>query len=111
MAIDKELLKQVNKLAKLQKERELTSEEKELQANYRKLYLEQFKGQFKAQLDNIDKAMQVVVDLKEEEVKELLSSNQDIISINSCGNNKTNIVYKCDNINLDDIYQILNIKN
>ena len=44
----------INELAKLSKERTLTEEEKAEQAVLRKEWLEKFKANFRAQLDNIE---------------------------------------------------------
>ena len=47
------LIDKINHLAKKQKEEGLTEEEKQLQAELRKEYLEKFKARFKKQLDNV----------------------------------------------------------
>lgn len=51
--ITKELIDKINHLAKKQREEGLTEEEKQLQAELRKEYLEKFKARFKKQLDNV----------------------------------------------------------
>ena len=51
--IDPKLINRINELANLQKQRELTQEEKEEQIKLRKEYLELFKAGFKQQLDSI----------------------------------------------------------
>lgn len=48
-----EIIAKVNYYAKLAKERELTEQELEERAHYRKLYLEQFKAQVRGHLENI----------------------------------------------------------
>lgn len=49
----KDIIEKVNYYSKLSKTRELTKEEQEERAKYRKLYLEQFKAQVRGHLDNI----------------------------------------------------------
>ncbi len=51
--IDSKLIERINELAHLEKNRELTLDEKEEQARLRKEYLELFRAGFKQQLDNI----------------------------------------------------------
>ena len=51
--IDPNLINRINELANLQKERELTEEEKDEQIRLRKEYLELFRAGFKQQLDSI----------------------------------------------------------
>lgn len=48
-----EIIAKVNYYAKLAKERDLTEQELEERAHYRKLYLEQFKAQVRGHLENI----------------------------------------------------------
>jgi len=48
-----ELLSKINALAKLSKERELTTQEKEEQQVLRKIYLDGFRSTFKNHLDSI----------------------------------------------------------
>lgn len=49
-----ELVKRINELSKKSRETGLTPEEKEEQAALRRRYLDEIKGQVKAQLDNIE---------------------------------------------------------
>lgn len=48
-----EVVEKINELYKESKERELTAEEKELQAQLRKRYIDNVKKNFRAQLDGI----------------------------------------------------------
>ena len=50
----KEIIEKVNYFSKLAKTRELTNEEAEERHKYRQLYLEKFRAQVKAHLDNIE---------------------------------------------------------
>lgn len=50
----KEIIEKVNYFSKLAKTRELTKEEADERHKYRQLYLEKFRAQVKAQLDNIE---------------------------------------------------------
>ncbi len=50
----KDIIEKVNYFSKLAKTRELTNEEAEERHRYRQLYLEKFRAQVKAQLDNIE---------------------------------------------------------
>lgn len=52
--MDKELIDQINMLAKKQREQGLTEEETALQAKLRKQYLDEFRSNFKKMLDNIE---------------------------------------------------------
>ena len=52
--IDPKLINRINELARIKKERELTSEELAEQARLRKEYLELFRAGFKQQLDSIE---------------------------------------------------------
>ncbi len=49
-----EIIKKINYYAKLSKQRELTSSEKEERNKFRKLYLELFKNQVRGHLENIE---------------------------------------------------------
>ena len=48
------VVEKINSLYKISQERELTQEEKELQGNLRKRYIDNVKRNFKAQLDEIE---------------------------------------------------------
>ncbi|MGN0144474.1 MAG: DUF896 domain-containing protein [Clostridium sp.] len=48
-----EVVEKINELYKISQERELNSEEKELQAGLRKRYIDNVKKNFRAQLDSI----------------------------------------------------------
>lgn len=61
--IDQKLIARINELAKISKERPLTSEEVKEQVELRREYLKQFKEGFKQTLDNVK-----VVDEKGNEV-------------------------------------------
>ena len=61
--IDQKLIARINELAKISKERPLTSEEIKEQVELRREYLKQFKEGFKQTLDNVK-----VVDEKGNEV-------------------------------------------
>ncbi len=61
--IDQKLIARINELAKISKERPLTSEEVKEQVELRREYLRQFKEGFKQTLDNVK-----VVDEKGNEV-------------------------------------------
>lgn len=50
-----EVIEKINLLYKTSQERELNSEEKELQASLRKRYIDNVKKNFKAQLDGIER--------------------------------------------------------
>ena len=50
----KDIIEKVNYYTKLSKERKLTEEEIKDREIYRKLYLDKFKAQVKAHLDNIE---------------------------------------------------------
>ena len=50
----KDIIEKVNYFSKLAKTRELANEEAEERHRYRQLYLEKFRAQVKAQLDNIE---------------------------------------------------------
>lgn len=52
--IDQKLIDRINELAKISKERALTSDEKEEQAKLRKKYLELFREGFKQRLESIE---------------------------------------------------------
>lgn len=52
--IDQKLIDRINELAKISKERSLTSDEKEEQAKLRKKYLELFREGFKQRLESIE---------------------------------------------------------
>lgn len=52
--IDQKLIDRINELAKISKERALTSEEKDEQAKLRKKYLELFREGFKQRLESIE---------------------------------------------------------
>lgn len=52
--IDPKLINRINELARIKKERELTSEELIEQSRLRKEYLELFRAGFKQQLDSIE---------------------------------------------------------
>ena len=54
MAITKEMIDRINELAHKKKAEGLTAEEIEEQAALRKAYLESFRANLKAQLDNIE---------------------------------------------------------
>ena len=49
----KKVIEEINALAKKQREQGLTEEEKERQAQVRKIYLDAVKKNFRSQLDNI----------------------------------------------------------
>ena len=49
-----EVVKKINELYKISQERELNTEEKELQAALRKRYIDNVKRNFRAQLDSIE---------------------------------------------------------
>ena len=53
MKID-DVVKKINELYKVSQERELNSEEKELQSALRKRYIDNVKRNFRAQLDSIE---------------------------------------------------------
>lgn len=59
----KEIIEKVNYFSKLAKTRPLTEEEAAERHKYRQLYLEKFRAQVKAQLDNIE----IVDDIKDKE--------------------------------------------
>lgn len=50
----KDIIEKINYFSKLAKTRELTNEEAEERHKYRQMYLEKFRAQVKAQLDNIE---------------------------------------------------------
>lgn len=50
----KDIIEKINYFSKLVKTRELTNEEAEERHKYRQMYLEKFRAQVKAQLDNIE---------------------------------------------------------
>ena len=52
--LDKKQMDRINELAKMAKERDLTSEEKKEQEQLRKEYLAKFRKSFRKRLDNID---------------------------------------------------------
>ena len=52
--MDKKLIEEINALAKKQREGTLTEEEKERQAKLRKMYIDEFKANFRKQLENIE---------------------------------------------------------
>lgn len=52
--IDQKLIDRINELARISKERALTSNEKEEQAKLRKKYLELFREGFKQRLESIE---------------------------------------------------------
>lgn len=49
-----DVVKEINSLYKISKERELTKDEKELQEKLRKRYIDNVKRNFRAQLDEIE---------------------------------------------------------
>ena len=49
-----DVVEKINSLYKISQERELTQEEKELQGNLRKRYIDNVKRNFKAQLEEIE---------------------------------------------------------
>lgn len=51
--MEKEKIARINELARLQKERALTKEEKDEQSILRRQYISEFKENFKAQLEQI----------------------------------------------------------
>lgn len=59
----KDIIEKVNYFSKLARTRELTAEEVEERQKYRNLYLEKFRAQVRAQLDNIE-----IVDDKKEKL-------------------------------------------
>lgn len=59
----KDIIEKVNYFSKLARTRELTAEEIEERQKYRNLYLEKFRAQVRAQLDNIE-----IVDDKKEKL-------------------------------------------
>lgn len=59
----KDIIEKVNYFSKLAKTRELTNEEAEERHKYRQMYLEKFRAQVKAHLDNIE----IVDDTKDKE--------------------------------------------
>ena len=59
----KDIIEKVNYFSKLAKTRPLTEEEAAERHKYRQLYLEKFRAQVKAQLDNIE----IVGDIKDKE--------------------------------------------
>lgn len=59
----KDIIEKVNYFSKLAKTRALTDEEANERHKYRQLYLEKFRAQVKAQLDNIE----IVDDTKQKE--------------------------------------------
>ena len=59
----KDIIGKVNYFSKLAKTRPLTEEEAAERHKYRQLYLEKFRAQVKAQLDNIE----IVDDIKDKE--------------------------------------------
>ncbi len=59
----KDIIEKVNYFSKLARTRELTAEEAEERQKYRNLYLEKFRAQVRAQLDNIE-----IVDDKKEKL-------------------------------------------
>lgn len=61
--IDQKLIDRINELAHKKKSSGLTDEEKIEQAELRKKYLEAFRKNFRAQLDNLD--IEFVEDLEE----------------------------------------------
>ncbi len=62
----KEIIEKINYFSKLAKTRPLTEEEADERHKYRQLYLEKFRAQVKAQLDNIE-----IVDDKTEDKEKL----------------------------------------
>lgn len=50
-----EVVEKINELYKTSQERELSAEEKELQAGLRKRYIDNVKRNFRAQLDSIER--------------------------------------------------------
>jgi len=52
--LDKKQMDRINELAKIAKERDLTSEEKKEQDQLRKEYLAKFRKSFRKRLENID---------------------------------------------------------
>ncbi|MBQ3115103.1 MAG: DUF896 domain-containing protein [Clostridia bacterium] len=52
--MDKKLIDEINRLAKKKREQGLTDEEKVLQENLRKQYLEEFRANFRQILDNVE---------------------------------------------------------
>ena len=59
----KDIIEKVNYFSKLAKTRELTNEEAEERHKYRQMYLEKFRAQVRAHLDNIE----IVDDTKDKE--------------------------------------------
>lgn len=59
----KDIIEKVNYFSKLAKTRPLTEEEAAERHKYRQLYLEKFRAQVKAQLDNIE----IVDDIRDKE--------------------------------------------
>jgi len=52
--LDKKRMNRINELARISKERDLTSDEKKEQDLLRKEYLTEFRKSFRKRLDNID---------------------------------------------------------
>ncbi|MBO7208352.1 MAG: DUF896 domain-containing protein [Clostridia bacterium] len=52
--MDKKLIDEINRLAKKQREQGLTEEEKILQGDLRKQYLNEFRANFRQILDNVE---------------------------------------------------------
>lgn len=104
MAISKELLEEINKYAKLAKERELTEEENKARQAARKEYLAEFKAGFKQVLDNVDVLKEVTVARSYEEVHGTLNTVDGITEITEIGFNLTKVTY---NIKHHDANSIL----
>ena len=76
-----DLLKKINELAKKQKERTLTDDEKQLQHQLRQQYLEEFRKNFLNELKMIKVVNEKGEDVTPEKLKKLNHQNQKIKSI------------------------------
>lgn len=106
MAISKELLEKVNEFARIAKQRELTSEEKEEQKKVRSQYLKEFRSGMKQVLDNVDVVRNVTIAKPLKEVEDKLKEVEGIECIKEVGFNLTEVTF---NVKYHDEKSIINL--
>lgn len=102
------LIQEINKLAKVAKERELTDEEIELRDKYRKEYLAIFKKNMRSELEVIKIVDEIEVSKTIDDVKDKIANHKGIVNISISGL-KTKISYDAKEIKKEEILEILNL--
>lgn len=102
------LIQEINRLAKVAKERELTDDEVKLRDKYRKEYLGIFKKNMRSELEVIKIVDEIEINKTIDDVKDKIANHKGIVNISISGL-KTKISYDEKEIKKEQILEILGL--